>query len=445
MPLKIGTGAGFSGDRIDPAVELVRHGNLDYLIFECLAERTIAKAQLEYLSNPSLGYDPLLEKRMQAVLPLCVTNRTKIITNMGAANPRAAAQCARNVANRLGLHGLKIAAVIGDDVLDVIRDDNAIVYDNGEPLARLKDRLVAANAYLGASPIVEALKQHADVIITGRASDPAMFLAPQIFEFGWEMDDWVRLGKGTVTGHLLECAAQVTGGYFADPGVKDVPDIDKLGFPLAEIDANGDAIITKIKGSGGFVTEATCKEQLLYEIHDPSCYYQPDVVADFSQVSITEVGENRVAITGASGQQKTELLKVSVGYMDSWVGEGQISYAGINAQARAELAAQILDKRFAALGVVFQEVRSELIGVNSVFAQHTSSEVHNSQEVRLRYVGRSQSAEHAQMIGHEVESLYLNGPAGGGGVTKQTRQVLAVASTLIPEQRVKVTIEIMES
>lgn len=445
MPLRIGTGAGFSGDRIDPAVELVRHGNLDYLIFECLAERTIAKAQLEYLTNPELGYDPLLEKRMEAVLPLCVANKTRIITNMGAANPRAAAQCTRNVARRLGLHGLKIATIIGDDVLDIVRNDNAIRDDNGEPLARLEDSLVAANAYLGASPIVEALKQHADVIITGRASDPAMFLAPQIFEFGWQMNDWVRLGKGTVTGHLLECAAQVTGGYFADPGAKDVPDIDKLGFPLAEIEVTGDAIITKTPGSGGFVTEATCKEQLLYEIHDPKCYLQPDVVADFSHVSITEVGKNRVAITGGTGRQKTEQLKVSVGYIDSWVGEGQISYAGINAQARAELAAQILDKRFASLGVSFEEVRSELIGVNSVFAQHAISVRHEGQEVRLRYVARSRNVEHAEMVGHEVESLYLNGPAGGGGVTKQTRQVLAVVSTLIPEHRVTVTIDIMES
>lgn len=445
MALRIGTGAGFSGDRIDPAVELVRLGNLDYLIFECLAERTIAKAQLEYLNNPELGFDPLLEKRMLAVLPLCVANQTKIITNMGAANPSAAAECARKVAKRLGLHGLKIAAIIGDDVLDIVRNDKAICDDNGEPLARLEESLVAANAYLGASPIVEALEQHADVIITGRASDPAMFLAPQIFEFGWQMDDWVRLGKGTVTGHLLECAAQITGGYFADPGVKEVPDIDKLGFPLAEIEATGDAIISKTPMSGGFVTEATCKEQLLYEIHDPSRYYQPDVVADFSQVSITEVGKNRVAISGGSGRAKTEQLKVSVGYIDSWVGEGQISYAGINAQARAELAIHILDKRFASLGVCFDEVRSELIGVNSVFAGYGASARQNSSEVRVRYVGRSQSLEHAEMVGHEVESLYLNGPAGGGGVSKQTRQVLAVVSTLIPEHRVTVTIDIMES
>src|SRR3989344_1826030 len=250
--LRIGSGAGYSGDRIEPAVELAEHGDLDYLVFECLAERTIALAQQARISDPQGGYDPLLSERMRRVLPFvgeqAGRRRLRVITNMGAANPVSAAVEVRRIANELGL-SLKVVAVVGDDVLDVLRPEQ--VLDNGQTLGSLGARLISANAYLGVDGILQALRAEADVVITGRVADPSLFLAPQMFAFGWAADDWLRLGRGTLVGHLLECAGQVSGGYFADPGFKDVDDLARLGFPLAPIDAEGNAVITKVSGSGG--------------------------------------------------------------------------------------------------------------------------------------------------------------------------------------------------
>jgi hypothetical protein len=315
--IRIGTGAGFSGDRIEPSVEVAERGDVQYLVFECLAERTIALAQQAKLRDPTQGYDVLLADRMRAVLPTCRAKGIKVITNMGAANPIAGAEKTAEVARLLGLRGLKIAAVTGDDVLDAVRAGDYRLDETGEAVASLGNRIVSANAYLGAGPIVEALAAGADVVITGRAADPSMFLAALIHEFNWSMKDWTRLGRGTVVGHLLECAGQITGGYFADPGFKDVPDMARLGFPIAEVGEDGTAVITKVPGTGGLVSTATCKEQLLYEVHDPARYFQPDVVADFSGVAVTAAGPDRVRVEGGDGTQRTGTLKVSVGYVDS--------------------------------------------------------------------------------------------------------------------------------
>ncbi len=387
--LRIGAGAGFSGDRIEPAVELVEKGDLDYLVFECLAERTIALAQQERMRDPSLGYDPLLSERMQAVLAGCHAKGIRIITNMGAANPLGAARRVQAVARSLGLSGIRIAAVTGDDVFDAMRGGDYLLGETGSPVSSLGDRLVSANAYLGAGPIVEALAMGADVVITGRAADPAMFLAPQIHEFGWSMDDWTKLGRGTVLGHLLECAGQITGGYFADPGHKEVPDLARLGFPIGEVTEDGTAVITKVPGSGGQVTTATCTEQLLYEVHDPARYLQPDVVADFSGVSVTAVGHDRVRIAGGDGQPRTRSLKVSLGYVDSFVGEGQISYAGPGARDRGRLALEIVAERLRLIGVPCSELRFDLIGVDSILGPRLSARGPEPVEVRARVIGRT--------------------------------------------------------
>ena len=299
MPIiRIGSGAGYSGDRIEPAVELAEHGALDYLGFECLAERTIALAQDARRDDPDSGFDPLLVERMEAVLPACARNKVRIVTNMGAANPAGAARAIAAVARRLGLAGLRIAAVTGDDVLDAVRAGDYPLIERPGTVAALGNAILSANAYLGVEPIVAALAAGADVVVTGRVGDPALFLAPLVHEFGWAMDDWTRLGRGTVVGHLLECAGQVTGGYFADPGRKDVPDLARLGFPLAEVGADGDAVLTKVAGSGGRVSIASCTEQLIYELHDPAAYLQPDVTADFSAVRFADAGADRVAISG---------------------------------------------------------------------------------------------------------------------------------------------------
>jgi Acyclic terpene utilisation family protein AtuA len=432
--IRIGSGAGYSGDRIEPAIELAEKGDIDYLVFECLGERTVALAQQARMKNPDLGYDPLLEERMRAVLPLCASKGIKIVTNMGAANPEAAARKTAEIARSLGLPALKIAAVVGDDVLEACKAGDFPIMEFEGSIKQLGNRLLSANAYLGARPMAEALMRGADVVITGRASDPALFLAPMIHAFGWAMDDWNLLGKGTVAGHLLECAGQITGGYFADPGYKDVPDLARLGFPIGEVGEDGSLVITKVEGSGGAVTAQTCKEQLLYEVHDPAQYLQPDVTADFSQVRVEEIAPNRVRISGGRGTKRTGTLKVSVGYVDSFIGEGQISYAGPGALARGRLALDIVRERLKLTGVAASELRFDLIGVDALHGPQVSAHVNEPYEVRVRVAGRTETLREAVRIGNEVETLYTNGPAGGGGAWKSARDVVAVASVLLPRE-----------
>ena len=432
--IRIGSGAGYSGDRIEPAVELAEKGNIQYLVFECLGERTVALAQQARMKNPEGGYDPLLEERMRAVLPVCAAKGIKIVTNMGAANPLAAARKTAEIARSLGLSSLKIAAVVGDDVLEACKDGDFAIMEFDGTIKQLGNRLLSANAYLGAEPMAEALSAGADIVITGRASDPALFLAPMIHAFGWAMDDWNLLGQGTVAGHLLECAGQITGGYFADPGYKDVPDLARLGFPIGEVGEDGSLVITKVAGSGGAVTAQTCKEQLLYEVHDPQRYIQPDVVADFSHVKVEEIGPDRVRISGGRGTKRTDTLKVSVGYVDSFIGEGQISYAGPGAVARGRMALEIVRERLKLTGVASSELRFELVGVDSLHGAELSARANEPYEVRVRVAGRTENLREAVRIGNEVETLYTNGPAAGGGAFKSARDVVAVASVLLPRE-----------
>ncbi|MCA7971085.1 DUF1446 domain-containing protein [Burkholderia sp. AU39826] len=443
--VRIGAGAGYSGDRIEPAVELAEHGQLDYLVFECLAERTIAIAQQARRNDPALGYDPLLDARMQAVLPVAAVKRVRIVSNMGAANPRAAARRTARIAQSLGIAGLKVAAVEGDDVLDVVLRGAFRFEESGDEVAAYRDRIVSANAYLGAAPIVDALAAGADVVLTGRVADPSLFAAPLIHAFGWRMDDWDTLGQATVVGHLLECAGQVTGGYFADPGYKDVPNLARLGFPIGEVAADGSVVITKVPHAGGRVSAATCKEQLLYEIHDPARYLQPDVVADFTRVAVAEEATDRVRVTGGRGAARPDTLKVSVAYVDGWIGEGQISYGGPGALARAHLALDIVRERLALTGVAATELRFDLIGVDALYGDATPAVRGEPAEVRVRVAGRAANAAEAARIGNEVETLYTNGPAGGGGAFKSTREVIAVQSVLLPRAAVTPSFSFVEA
>ena len=439
--IRIGAGAGYSGDRIEPSVELAEKGDLDYLVYECLAERTIALAQQAKMKDPKAGYDPLLEERMRAALPTCKKNGVVLITNMGAANSQAAAEKTREIAVELGLSGIKIAAISGDDVLEAVKSADYPIIENGESIRSLDGKMISANAYLGAQPLVDALRAGAQVIISGRVADPALFVAPLVHEFGWSMDDWDKLGKGTLVGHLLECGGQVTGGYYADPGVKDVADLGRLGFPIAEVAEDGSAVITKVEGSGGKVDPSTCKEQMIYELHDPAAYITPDVVADFSNVTMRQIGPDRVQVQGATGRPRTATLKVSVGYRDSYIGEGQISYAGIGAAARGQLALDIVAKRLEITGVKFSEIRYDLIGINAI---HSRPQAVEPDEVRIRVAARCDSMKEAVRIGNEVETLYTNGPAGGGGATKSAREVVAILSVLLPRENVKPLINTLE-
>ncbi|WP_459206392.1 acyclic terpene utilization AtuA family protein [Pseudomonas sp. MLB6B] len=440
--IRIGAGAGYSGDRIEPAIELAQQGELDYLVFECLAERTIALAQQARLLDPDAGFDPLLGERMRRVLPYVgkgdgTRRRLRIVTNMGAANPLGAAREIRRIAADLGLTGIKVAALTGDDVLATLLQRPEQTLDNGVSLSELGDRLISANAYLGAEGIVQALQADADVVVTGRVADPSLFLAPQLFEFGWRTDDWTLLGRGTLVGHLLECAGQISGGYFADPGVKDVPDLHRLGFPLAEIDAMGSAVISKVAGTGGRIDSATCTEQLLYEVHDPVAYLTPDVSADFTQVAFQATAQDHVRVQGADGHARPEALKVSVGFLDGWIGEGQMSYGGPGAVARGRLAEDIVRQRLQMTGVACDDIRTELIGVSALHGNDLGQRAAGEPwEVRLRVAARCASKSDAVRIGNEVETLYTNGPYGGGGASKSVRQVVAVASLLLPRKAV---------
>jgi hypothetical protein len=443
--IRIGSGAGYSGDRIEPAVELAEQGGIDYLVFECLGERTVALAQQARMKNPDGGYDPLLEERMRAVLPVCAAKGIKIVTNMGAANPHAAARRTAEIAKSLGLSSLKIAAVIGDDVLEACKDRDLKIMEFDGTIKQLGNKLLSANAYLGAAPMAEALAAGADIVITGRASDPALFLAPMVHAFGWAMDDWNLLGQGTVAGHLLECAGQITGGYFVDPGYKDVAGLARIGFHIGEVGEDGSLVITKVAGSGGAVTAQTCKEQLLYEVHDPTKYLQPDVTADFSHVKVEEIAPDRVRISGGRGTKRTDTLKVSVGYVDSYIGEGQISYAGPGALARGRLALEIVRERLKLTGVQSSELRFDLIGVDSLHGVEVSAHANEPYEVRVRVAGRTESLREAVRIGNEVETLFTNGPAAGGGATKSARDVVAVASVLLPRDLAKPSVRFVEA
>lgn len=433
--IRIGCGAGFSGDRLDPSIILVEQGGIDFLVLECLAERTIALAQKRKLSNPETGYDPLLERRIESLLLPLSNNKVKLITNMGAANPIAAAKKVIEIARRRSI-SVKVATLSGDDVLTSF-DKSQPTLESGKPIS-CYGKIISANAYLGCSGIVDALQSGADIVITGRVADPSLFIAPMVVDFGWAMNDYNRLGKGTVLGHLMECAGQITGGYFADPGKKDVPGMAMLGHPIVEVYPDGSGKIQKVKGTGGVVNLMTAKEQLLYEVTNPHEYYTPDVIADFTSVQLSQTGIEEVSVSGGSGQPKPETLKVSVGYQSHFLGEGEITYGGSNALGRAQLAAEIVRER---LQSTFATIRTDLIGHNSVHGDGFNKDS-RPYEIRVRVAGTAPTMEMAQLIGEEVEALYTNGPGGGGGVKKYTSEVIGIVSGLIPSAQVKTLVTI---
>ncbi|MCB1971514.1 MAG: DUF1446 domain-containing protein [Geminicoccaceae bacterium] len=412
-PFRIGCGAGFSSDRLEPAADLVARGRLDAIVLECLAERTLASGHRNRMRDPSKGCNPWLERRMRTLLPLCHRHGTRLITNMGAANPAAAVERTLTLARELGLKGMRIACITGDDVTRHFPADTQP--GEGSQTGTMAAHYICANAYLGIDALIPALMAEADVVISGRVADPSLFLAGIVHHFDWAPDDWQRLGAGTLAGHLLECGMQVTGGYFADPGYKDVPDLAHCGFPLAEIDEDGTFTITKLDGTGGMVTLATVKEQLLYEVHDPACYLTPDVTADFSQTRLEQTGRDRVRVRGAKGSPQPQQLKVTLGFDGGFVAEAGISYAGGNAAARGELARSILRERLSSLN---GELRLDLIGVDSLHGTASSAIVRNdppARDVRLRAAMRTADRETADTVLWEVEALLCCGPAGGGG------------------------------
>ncbi|KAF0823732.1 acyclic terpene utilization AtuA family protein [Cytobacillus firmus] len=434
--LRIGSGAGFAGDRIEPAKALVEKANLDYLILEGLAERTIALAQRQKRMDPALGYNEYLEERIRLLLPSLLKNKVRLITNMGAANPIAAAEKIKDIAHEMGLQCI-VAAVTGDDVAEQISLSSSVL-ENGNSLQDYEP-IISANAYLGAEVILPSLEAGADIIVTGRVADPSLFLAPIIHHYKWNPENYDLLGQGTLIGHLLECAGQITGGYFADPGLKDVDGLSDLGFPFAIVEEDGTAIITKLAGTGGTVTLQTVKEQMLYEVHDPKNYKTPDCIADFTSVRLKELDKDQILVQGATGKRRPDTLKVSIGYHAGFLGEGEISYAGSTALQRAKLAENILKER---LEHSFTNVRTDLIGVSSLHHGQYGEII--PYEVRVRAAALCSNTAQAKQIGHEVEALYTNGPAGGGGARKRVEEIIGIVSTFINRSSITIKTDILE-
>jgi len=438
--LRIGCGAGFSGDRWDAAVPVVRtlrrHGGPAVLIFETLAERTLALAQLRKQGDPSAGWEPSLDGFLRPVLADCVRARIPIVGNFGAANPGGAARRVQELAVELGLPRLKVAVVEGDDLLAALPPGRLAEL---LPPALGGRELVSANAYLGAQQIADALRAGAQVVVTGRVADPSLALGPMLAHFGWDLDDWDRLAAGTMAGHLLECGAQVSGGYFADPGVKDVPDLAHAGFPIVEMNADGSFVVTKAEGTGGCVDRRTVTEQLLYEIHDPAAYLTPDVVADITQCELHEAGPDRIQVLGVRGHARPATLKATVCYQGGWLGEGEISYAGHNAAPRARLAGEIVRERLRTLGLGHLRLRCDLLGVASVFGDDdgrwaAQQPLVDAPDVRLRIAAASSVRADVEQVTREVLALYTCGPAGGGGVRSAVVPRLASDSCFVPRE-----------
>jgi Acyclic terpene utilisation family protein AtuA len=449
----IGCGAGFAGDRFDAAVPVVaalaKLIGERFLIYEVLAERTLAIAQRLRRENPAQGYSPFLELYLPLVLRECHRHRIRIVTNMGAANPVGAARRVHEIARELGIQGLKVATVTGDDLLATMSEAEIRSEPIIEGIALGERNIVAANAYLGARPIADALDTGAQVVLVGRTTDAALSLGPLMHVHGWKQNDLGFLAQGTVCGHLLECGAQVSGAYFPDPGFKDVPDLANVGFPIAEVDADGSLIITKPPGTGGLVSRATVIEQLLYEVHDPRNYLTPDVVLDLGDVEVEDAGLNRVRVRGARGKVPPPTLKATVCVDAGWLGEGEISYAGLNALARAELAASVVRARCRAIGIS-DSVRVEVLGTETVFDSNDRGRrsrvvKDSSGEYRVRAAVRSAQRKVAQQVSDEVLSLYCSGPAGGAGVRQHISPQVSTASILIDRARLTAKVEVLEA
>ena len=442
--MHIGNAAAFAFDRTDAggpvADSLIASGKPAALFYETLAERTLAFAQRERRSDPEKGYSPDIAGFVGPVLRRCIESAVPIIGNFGAANPMGAARRLHTLAKEQGIAGLRVAVVEGDDLRENIRGLQTQQWGKEKPLDLANTELLAANVYMGSQPIADALDQDPHIVVTGRVTDSALTLGPLMHHFDWAPDDWDKMAAGVLAGHLLECGSQITGGYHADPGRKNVSGMAEIGFPIAEVDEDGSLVITKPNGSGGVVNTRTVKEQIVYELDDPTNYLTPDVILDISEVEVEQVGRDRVRVSGAKGKPAPDTWKVTISVDGGWLGEGEISYAGPNALARAKLAAQTIRERVDVLGLDC-DLRTDLIGTVSIHdgdtGQLTQSFDGEPREVRMRAAANARDEPTAALVGREVESLYCNGPAGGGGVRRSTTWRVNTGSVLVPRTDVQ--------
>ncbi len=438
--LSIGSGSAYANDRLEPAAAMADSGRVSYIGFDCLAERTMALAQVRRRSDPASGQDERIAK-LVPLLSSYLSSGGRVVGNFGAANPDAAYEDFAKGLQAVGLSDVRIGVIRGDDVTSLVHELDCPLPELGTTVRALGDRLVSANAYIGAEPVVDCLREDAQIVLGGRLSDPSLFVGPICHELGWSLDDWDRVAHATMVGHLLECGVHSTGGNFEDPPYRVVKDPHNLGFPLADVE-DGSVVITKLPGTGGAVDERTMKTQLYYEIHDPTSYLTPDVTADFSQIAIDDLGDDRVRLSGASGRVWPSHLKVLVGVDQGWKGVGEMSYGGPGCVERARRAAEIVRARLEPFVAELDDVRIDLQGMDSLFGDRLAGGYPT--EVRLRLAVRTTNPEVAHAAVHEVELLYF-GPAGGGGATGSVVPALAVTPAYVPRELVRLEAEVIVS
>lgn len=376
---------------------------------------------------------------MTAVLPHCIKHGTRIISNQGWINPEGAARKVREMLDELGAHDWKVAAVTGSVITSDIQQLGTTILETGEPLSSLNQDIISAEAYLGINAIVEALRNGADIVITGRVADPSLFLSAMVYSFDWPVEDHTLLARGSAIGHLLECGAQLTGGYFVDPGFKDVPDPWNLGFPIAEVDSDGNATFTKVDGTGGLLNRQTVLEQMFYEVHDPANYITPDVVVDFTTAVIEECGKDTIRVSNISGKPPTDTYKVSIGVQEGFIGEDMFFYAGPGALQKAKLAKQIIRERFKIVGLIAEDIRMDILGVDAIHGAASPQPQCDPYEVAVRIAARCRSKSEALKVGREVDGMAVSGIASTGKrvpFQERVREVVGIWSTLVPKERV---------
>ncbi len=451
--IRVASGQGFWGDMLDAPVRQVEGGPIDYLMLDYLAEVTMSIMQKQRARDPAAGYARDFVPLMREILPRCVERNIRVTANAGGVNPEGCAAAVGEVARELGLGGrLRIGTVTGDDVMGRLDDflERGVELrnmDTGEPLSTVRERVQSANVYLGAWPLVEALNRGAQVVVTGRATDTGLTLAPIIHEFGWREDDWDRLAAGTIAGHIIECGAQASGGN-CQYDWESIPDLAGVGFPIVEARADGTFVVTKHEGTGGRVSVPTIKEQLLYEMGDPREYITPDCVADFTTIRLEDAGADRVRVHGIGGKPATEFYKVSISYSAGFKAVGTLVYAWPDAYKKARAADRILRERLERLGLRFDHVLTEFVGANATHGPLAGEPSPDHPEVQLRFGVRGQDRKAVERFTKEIAPLILTGPpavTGFAGGRPKTEEIVAYWPALIPKTEITPRVEVTEA
>ncbi|HQX57193.1 MAG TPA: DUF1446 domain-containing protein [Pyrinomonadaceae bacterium] len=451
--IRVAGGQGFWGDLLTAPVDQVRKGPIDYLMLDYLAEVTMSILQKQRSRNPEAGYARDFVSLLGEILPDCVEKNIKVLSNAGGVNVPGCAEAIRETAAGLGLQGkVKIGIVTGDDVLDKLDDwlaDGIKIdsMDDGTPLASIRDKVQSANVYLGSAPLVEALGKGANIIVGGRLTDTGLTLAPLVHEFGWSFDDWDKISAGTIAGHIIECGAQSSGGN-CQYDWQNIPDMANIGFPIIEASPNGEFVVTKHEGTGGRVNIQSVKEQLLYEMGDPHSYITPDVVADFASIQLAAVGDNRVKVYGITGHPKTDFYKVSIAYTGGWKSVGTLVYSWPDANKKAKAADRILRERLDNLGLKFDTILTEFVGVNATHGHLSGEPASDIPEVQFRIGVRGQNKADVERFTKEIAPLILTGPpsvTGFAGGRPKVEEIMAYFPALIPKSLIETKVEIVEA